>query len=104
MSGDHTNSPRRHGGFKHFKTTVLDNGTLLAGFDYFGKPVNVLNVESMSEWQEIVQFVEQAAAVKGVVLVSMKNGNFCAGADLEQMHDATSTLLSGDGATRGHRS
>jgi len=88
MSGDHTNSPRRHGEFRHFKTTVLDNGTLLAGFDYFGKPVNVLNVESMSEWQEIVQFVEQAASIKGVVLVSMKNGNFCAGADLEQMHDA----------------
>ena len=61
---------------------------MLAGFDYFGKPVNVLNVESMSEWQEIVQFAEQSAVIKGVVLVSMKEGNFCAGADLEQMHDA----------------
>ena len=48
----------------------------------------MLNVESMSEWQEIVQFAEQSAAVKGVVLVSVKEGNFCAGADLEQMHDA----------------
>jgi len=88
MASDHTNSPRRHGERTHFKTTVLDDGILLAGFDYFGKPVNVLNVESMSEWQEIVEFVEQTAAIKGVVLVSMKEGNFCAGADLEQMHEA----------------
>ena len=42
----------------------------------------------MSEWQEIVRFAEQSAAIKGVVLVSLKEGNFCAGADLEQMHDA----------------
>lgn len=85
MSQDHTISP---GLFTHFKTTILDDGILLAGFDYFGKPVNVLNVESLSEWQKIVQYAEQSAAIKGVVLVSVKEGNFCAGADLEQMHDA----------------
>ena len=85
MSRVHTSSP---GKLKHFKTAVLDDGILLAGFDYFDKSVNVLNVESMSEWQEIVQFAEQTAAIKGVVLVSVKEGNFCAGADLEQMNDA----------------
>lgn len=85
MSSVSTISPRE---FKHFKTGILDEGILLAGFDYFGKSVNVLNVESMSEWQEIVQFAQQSAAVKCVVLVSVKEGNFCAGADLEQMHDA----------------
>jgi 3-hydroxyacyl-CoA dehydrogenase/enoyl-CoA hydratase/carnithine racemase len=88
MPSDHTTPPRCHGEFKHFKTTSLNDGIFLAGFDYFGKSVNVLNGESMSEWQEIVQFAEQSAAIKGVVLVSMKEGNFCAGADLEQMHDA----------------
>jgi 3-hydroxyacyl-CoA dehydrogenase/enoyl-CoA hydratase/carnithine racemase len=76
------------GEFKHFKTTVLDGGILLVGFDYFGKPVNVLNVESMAEWQEVVRHAAQSAVIKGVVLVSMKEGNFCAGADLEQVHDA----------------
>jgi 3-hydroxyacyl-CoA dehydrogenase / enoyl-CoA hydratase / 3-hydroxybutyryl-CoA epimerase len=85
MSMGHISSP---GKFKHFKTAVLDDGILLAGFDYFGKPVNVLNVESMSEWQEIVRYAEQSAVIKGVVLVSIKEGNFCAGADLEQMHNA----------------
>ncbi len=85
MSNGHTISP---GEFKHFKTVVLNEGILLAGFDYSGKSVNVLNVESMTEWQKIVQFAEQSAVIKGVVLVSLKEGNFCAGADLEQMHHA----------------
>lgn len=75
------------GVFKHFKTATLHDGILLAGFDYFDKPVNVLNVESLSEWQELVQWAERSSTVKGVVLVSLKEGNFCAGADLKQMHD-----------------
>jgi len=85
MSNGHTYLP---GEFKHFKTALLDEGILLAGFDYSGKPVNVLNVESLSEWQKIVRYAERSAHIKGVVLVSTKEGNFCAGADLEQMHEA----------------
>lgn len=85
MTQGHTMAPVS---FKHFKTDVLGDGILLAGFDYSGKSVNVLNVESMTEWQEIVRLAEQSAAVNSVVLVSLKEGNFCAGADLEQMHDA----------------
>ncbi len=71
---------------KHFKTAVLPDGILLAGFDYLGKTVNVLNVESMLEWQHIVQAAERSSVITSVVLVSMKQRNFCAGADLEQMH------------------
>ncbi|HKS74297.1 MAG TPA: 3-hydroxyacyl-CoA dehydrogenase NAD-binding domain-containing protein [Terriglobales bacterium] len=74
--------------FKHFKTAVVHDGILLAGFDYAGKSVNVLNAESFSEWAGIVRLARQSAAVTGVVLVSLKQGNFCAGADLEQMHAA----------------
>ncbi|HEY7129490.1 MAG TPA: 3-hydroxyacyl-CoA dehydrogenase NAD-binding domain-containing protein [Nitrospira sp.] len=76
------------GGWKHFKTAPVRNGILLAGFDYAGKSVNVLNGESLSEWQELVRSAQQSPAVQGVVLVSLKEGNFCAGADLEQMHGA----------------
>ncbi|MEK7869435.1 MAG: enoyl-CoA hydratase-related protein, partial [Nitrospirota bacterium] len=85
MTQGHTMAPGR---FKHFKTDMFGDGILLAGFDYSGKSVNVLNVESLTEWQEIVRLAEQSAAVNSVVLVSLKEGNFCAGADLEQMHDA----------------
>jgi 3-hydroxyacyl-CoA dehydrogenase/enoyl-CoA hydratase/3-hydroxybutyryl-CoA epimerase len=76
------------GGFKHFKTATLADGLLLAGFDYLGKSVNVLNGESLSEWQEIVRLSQDSSVVKGVVLVSLKEGIFCAGADLEQLHAA----------------
>lgn len=85
MPSGHSLSP---GALKHFRTVTLEDGILLAGFDYAGKSVNVLNVESMAEWQEVVRFAERTDAVRGVVLVSMKEGNFCAGADLVQMHDA----------------
>ncbi|HEX9156274.1 MAG TPA: enoyl-CoA hydratase/isomerase family protein, partial [Nitrospira sp.] len=88
MFRDSTTSSSGYGESKHFKTAVLEGGILLAGFDYVGKPVNVLNGESLSQWQEIVQFAEQSSTVNGVVLVSLKEGNFCAGADLKQMHDA----------------
>ncbi len=74
--------------FKHFKTARVHDGILLAGFDYAGKAVNVLNAESFAEWQDIVRSAEQSRAVTSVVLVSLKEGNFCAGADLEQMHGA----------------
>jgi 3-hydroxyacyl-CoA dehydrogenase/enoyl-CoA hydratase/carnithine racemase len=74
--------------FRHFKTVTLADGLLLAGFDYLGKSVNVLNTESVSEWQAIVRSSQDAPTVKGVVLVSLKEGNFCAGADLEQLHGA----------------
>src|SRR5690349_17359201 len=76
------------GEFKHFKTTPVHDGILLAAFDYAGKSVNVLNGESFAEWQEIVRLAQQSSAVTSVVLVSLKEGNFCAGADLEQMHGA----------------
>ena len=85
MSNSQPNAPAE---CKHFKTLLLDGGILLAGFDYSGKPVNVLNIESMAEWRKIVGYAEQTPDVKGVVLVSVKEGNFCAGADLEQMHNA----------------
>jgi 3-hydroxyacyl-CoA dehydrogenase / enoyl-CoA hydratase / 3-hydroxybutyryl-CoA epimerase len=76
------------GEFKHFKTATLANGILLAGFDYLGKSVNVLNDESLSEWQEIVRLTAETPVVHGVVLISLKEGNFCAGADLEKLHQA----------------
>jgi 3-hydroxyacyl-CoA dehydrogenase/enoyl-CoA hydratase/carnithine racemase len=85
MPSDHSLVP---GELTHFRTVTLEDGILLAGFDYSGKPVNVLNVESMTEWMEIVRYAERTDAVRGVVLVSMKEGNFCAGADLVQIHDA----------------
>jgi 3-hydroxyacyl-CoA dehydrogenase/enoyl-CoA hydratase/3-hydroxybutyryl-CoA epimerase len=88
MSHERTESFSLPGDLQHFKTAILPGGMLLVGFDYHGKTVNVLNVESLLEWQHIVQAAEGSSAVTGVVLMSMKEGNFCAGADLEQIHQA----------------
>lgn len=73
-------------GLRHFQTTVIPDGILLAGFDYRGRSVNVLDTESLTEWQQVVRVAERSPVVAGVVLMSLKEGNFCAGADLEQMH------------------
>ncbi len=72
----------------HFKTAVLDGGVLLAGFDYRGKAANVLNEESVAEWRAIVEQALADPATTAIVLVSLKEGIFCAGADLDQVHEA----------------
>lgn len=73
---------------RHFKTVVLDGGILLAGFDYCGKSVNVLDAESIAGWQEVVRQVQETDEITGVVLVSLKEQTFCAGANLELIHEA----------------
>ena len=101
MIADPTTSPALAGEFKHFKTAVLHDGILLAGFDYFGKSVNVLNVESMSEWQKIVQFAGAILCGQRCGAGELEGRKFLcrsrSGADARR---ATATLLSGDGATR----
>ena len=72
----------------HFETRLLDGGILLAGFDYRGKSANVLNGESVAAWQAVVEEAQANDAVTAVVLVSLKEGIFCAGADLESVHEA----------------
>lgn len=84
------------GTHRHFKTVVLEGGILLVGFDYSGKSVNVLNEESIADWQEVVQQAQETEAITGVVLVSLKEASFCAGADLELLRDAQERRAFGD--------
>lgn len=72
----------------HFKTMMLDGGILLVGFDYCGKSANVLNSDSVLGLQTVMEEALDTKAVAGVALVSLKDGIFCAGADLEQVHEA----------------
>lgn len=75
-------------GSQHFRTVLIEGGILLAGFDYCGKSVNVLNDESIEGWRKVVQEVLKTESIRGAVLVSLKEANFCAGADLELIHQA----------------
>ncbi len=85
---DQTSSTETGAERRHFKTVVLDGGILLAGFDYCGKSVNVLDAESIAGWQEVVRQVRETSEITGAVLVSLKEQAFCAGANLELIHDA----------------
>lgn len=95
MPTDPTVSPWRDGEDKHFQMMVLEGGIVLVGFDYCGKGVNVLNEESLGEWQRIVQQAMETDAISGVVLASVKEGIFCAGADLEQLNEIQRTRCFG---------
>ncbi|MGQ0810623.1 MAG: 3-hydroxyacyl-CoA dehydrogenase NAD-binding domain-containing protein [Nitrospiraceae bacterium] len=88
MQYDCTLSSRPDRVSAHFQTAVLDGGILLAGFDYGGKAVNVLNGQSVAAWQKVVQEALEVEAITGVVLASVKDSNFCAGADIELIQDA----------------
>ena len=96
MLNDRAPSAGSAGESCHFKTLMLDGGILLAGFDYSGKSANVLNPESVADWQKIVLKVQQSDEITGVVLVSLKEGIFCAGADLEQIHEAQRSRAFGE--------
>ncbi len=85
---DQTPSAKAGAERRHFRTVALDGGILLAGFDYCGKSVNVLDAESIAGWQEVVRQARETDEVTGVVLVSLKEETFCAGANLERIHDA----------------
>ncbi len=71
--------------YKHFKILLQDDGILLVGFDYEGRTVNVLDEESLRELVFIVS-VELLfhPDVRAMILLSLKRGNFIAGADIEQ--------------------
>lgn len=75
-------------GRRHFKTLAVEGGVLLAGFDYCGKTVNVLDGDSIGEWRELVREAQETDGISGVVLVSLKEGSFCAGANVELIHEA----------------
>lgn len=75
--------------YKHFKTKILDSYIMLLGFDLKDKPVNVLSSSALRELTEIVQEVLADKQIKGVVIVSLKNSCFIAGADINELRSIT---------------
>lgn len=69
----------------HFKILLRDDGILLVGFDYEGRTVNVLDKKSLEKLAHIVrnEFLNNSFA-RAMILLSLKQGNFIAGADIEQ--------------------
>lgn len=74
--------------YRHFKTRLLDNEILIVGFDYQGKPVNLLSFEALQEFSTIVDDLVANQHVRGAVLVSLKR-SFIAGADVYEIYKLT---------------
>ncbi len=72
--------------YRHFKTRLLENGIFLLGFDYQGKPVNVLSSEALRDLSAIVNGLGEVQGVRGIVLVSLKD-SFIAGADVNEIYE-----------------
>jgi 3-hydroxyacyl-CoA dehydrogenase/enoyl-CoA hydratase/3-hydroxybutyryl-CoA epimerase len=72
----------------HFKWEKDADGIVTLTFDAPGKPVNLLSMAAVAELTKAVETIEGDQTVKGVIITSAKPGNFCAGADLDEMGDA----------------
>ena len=68
-----------------FKWEQDGDGIVTLTWDTPGKPVNVLSMAGVAELGQVAETVAQDASVKGLVITSAKSGNFCAGADLDEM-------------------
>lgn len=79
--------------YQNFKTKLLKNGVLIIGFDYRDRPVNVLDSEVMEELDRIIRKEIQNKFVAGIVIVSLKNGSFIAGADVNKIYSITEKNL-----------
>jgi 3-hydroxyacyl-CoA dehydrogenase/enoyl-CoA hydratase/3-hydroxybutyryl-CoA epimerase len=68
--------------FKHWKLTIREDKIVELGFDREGQEVNTINDEVLSELDEAITEIESRTEIKGVLLYSMKDKGFIAGADV----------------------
>ena len=71
--------------FKNFKWDQDSDGILTLSWDTPGKAVNLLSMSAVDEIGKIAERAASDESIKGVVITGAKPGNFCAGADLEEM-------------------
>jgi 3-hydroxyacyl-CoA dehydrogenase/enoyl-CoA hydratase/3-hydroxybutyryl-CoA epimerase len=73
----------------NFQWTQDEDGIVTLTFDVPEKHVNVLSMAAVADLATAADAIDADKAIKGVVLTSGKEGNFCAGADLDEMSQAT---------------
>ena len=69
----------------NFKWDQDSNGIVTLTWDMPGKPVNLLSMSAVADLVKVADALKSDAAIKGLVIASAKEGNFCAGADLDEM-------------------
>jgi 3-hydroxyacyl-CoA dehydrogenase / enoyl-CoA hydratase / 3-hydroxybutyryl-CoA epimerase len=69
----------------NFKWDQDSDGIVTLTWDAPSKPVNLLSMAAVAELGQVAEKIAADATIKGVVITSAKAGNFCAGADLDEM-------------------
>lgn len=70
---------------KALKLTKLDSGVVQITIDLPGSKMNLLSGSVLFELNELIDQIEADSSVKGVILVSGKEDNFGAGANVEEI-------------------
>jgi 3-hydroxyacyl-CoA dehydrogenase/enoyl-CoA hydratase/3-hydroxybutyryl-CoA epimerase len=61
------------------------DGIVTLTWDMKGRPVNLLSMSAVADLGQVAETLAKDVTIKGLVITSAKDGNFCAGADLEEM-------------------
>jgi 3-hydroxyacyl-CoA dehydrogenase/enoyl-CoA hydratase/3-hydroxybutyryl-CoA epimerase len=69
----------------NFKWDQDSDGIVTLTWDMPDRTLNVLSMAAIAELSQIADKVASDAAIKGLIITSGKAGNFCAGADLDEM-------------------
>ncbi|MFQ5629374.1 MAG: enoyl-CoA hydratase-related protein, partial [bacterium] len=72
-------------------------------FDTPGKPVNILNPETMQQLDTMLDDLAQKTDLKALLFMSAKPGNFVAGADIEAIKNITTVAEGETAAKEGQR-
>ncbi len=81
----------------------LEDGLATLTFDLPDKKVNVFTREALTELEHLVEELPSRREIECLVLLSGKNRNFVAGADIEEIADVTDPKEASEGALYGQR-
>ena len=76
------------------ETLTIDvdaDGVALVTFDVPGRSMNTITAAAMRDFTTLIERLKTDDAIKGAVIASGKASGFCAGADLGEMGDRTTT-------------
>ena len=77
-------------GYQHWHFTKDKEGTAWLEIDVKDSSVNILRVEVMQEWAEIMKEVAADSSLTGLCMVSGKPGGFVYGADIAEFNTLAS--------------
>jgi len=87
---------------KKIITTEIVDGVAIVTLNTPDEKVNKLNEELIEEFSEVLDRIESDGEIKGAVLISGKDENFIAGADIEMFKTRTTAEELSELSRTGH--